>query len=114
MNYQKPLIGAAFAFAADKFVLQQPDMQKSAIFAATVGAALAAANVVEGSVPSFLPDISSLGASLSLMFDFSKRVHISLILSYYLLYLSKSSSLRFYHLFSSHVGYSSFNTFIGV
>jgi len=63
MNYQKPLIGAAFAFAADKFVLQQPDMQKSAIFAGTVGAALFAANVVEGSVPSFLPDISSLGAS---------------------------------------------------
>ena len=63
MNYQKPLIGGIFAAAADKFVLQQPDMQKSLIFGATVAAALAAANVVEGSVPSFLPDLTSLGAS---------------------------------------------------
>ena len=62
-NYTKPAIGAAFAIAADKFVLQQPDMQKSLIFGLTVGGALMLANVAEGSIPSFLPDISSLGSS---------------------------------------------------
>ena len=62
-NYTKPAIGAAFAIAADKFVLQQPDMQKSLYFGLAVGGALMAANVVEGSIPDFLPDISSLGAS---------------------------------------------------
>ena len=63
LDLYKPLAGAAFAAAADKFVLGQPDMQKSLIFGGTVGAALMAASVVEGSVPDFLPDISSLGAS---------------------------------------------------
>ena len=62
-NYQKPLIGGIVAAAADKFVLQQGDMQKSLIFGATVAAALAVSTVVEGSIPSFLPDLTSLGSS---------------------------------------------------
>jgi len=62
-DYVKPLTAAATAFALDKFVLMNPNMMSSAYFGASVGAALFAVKMVEVNVPTFLPDIPSIGAS---------------------------------------------------
>ena len=58
-----PLAAAATAIVLDKYVLMNPNMMSSAYFGASVGAALFAVKMVEVNVPTFLPDIPSIGAS---------------------------------------------------
>jgi len=62
-DYVKPLTAAATALVLDKYVLMNPNMMSSAYFGASVGAALFAVKMVEVNVPTFLPDIPSIGAS---------------------------------------------------
>ena len=63
IDYVKPLVGAATCVLLDKYVLMNPNMQSSLYFGASVGAALFGVKMVELSVPKFLPDIASIGAS---------------------------------------------------
>ena len=70
-GYFKPLVGGLTAIALDKMVLMQPNMQSSLYFGGAVGAGLLLVSMFDTKIPSFLPDIPSIGASGETL---SKRV----------------------------------------
>lgn len=51
----KPLVGAAVAVAADKFILNNNDLNKSLMFGASVGAGLYAATLIAPMIPPLIP-----------------------------------------------------------
>ena len=70
-GYVKPLVAAATAVALDKMVLMNPNMNSSLYFGASVGGALFLVGMFDTNVPTFLPDITAIGASGATL---SKRV----------------------------------------
>jgi len=70
-GYVKPVAGAITAVVLDKMVLMQPNMQSSLYFGGAVGAGLLLVSMFDTKIPSFLPDIPSIGASGETL---SKRV----------------------------------------
>ena len=70
-GYVKPLVAGATAVALDKMVLMNPNMQSSLYFGASVAGALFLVGMFDANVPTFLPDVPSIGASGQTL---SKRV----------------------------------------
>ena len=59
--YLKPLITGAVAVAGDKFLFNEPDMQKSIYFGVAVGAGSFAGNYIGSNIaPALLPPYSRL------------------------------------------------------
>ena len=57
-SYLKPLITGAVAVAGDKFLFNEPDMQKSIFFGAAVGAGSVAGNYIGTNIaPALLPTV---------------------------------------------------------
>jgi hypothetical protein len=54
-DFIKPAVGAAVAVAADKFILNNTNMNQSLIFGAAVGGALYAASVITPTMPVLIP-----------------------------------------------------------
>ena len=70
-GYVKPLVGGLTAIALDKFVLMNQNMTSSLYFGGAVGAGLLAVRMLDANVPTFMPDITAIGASGATL---SKRI----------------------------------------
>jgi len=70
-SYIKPIVGGLAAVALDKLVLMNPNMQSSLYFGGAVGAGLLAVSMFQADIPTFLPDVPSIGATGQTL---SKRV----------------------------------------
>ena len=70
-SYIKPIVGGLTAVVLDKYVLMNQNLNSSLYFGASVAGALSVVSMFETNVPTFLPDIPSIGASGQTL---SKRV----------------------------------------
>ena len=70
-GYVKPLVGGLTAIVLDKFVLMNQNMTSSLYFGGAVAGGLLAVQMLDANVPTFLPDIPSIGASGATL---SKRI----------------------------------------